>query len=45
MTRILSTLIGKLVPLLEEILEMVPNLETAHYWTDSPTSQYRRSSK
>ena len=32
------TLIGKLVPLLKEI---VPNLEMIHYCTDSPTSQYR----
>ena len=32
------TLIGKLVPLLKEI---VPNLEMIHYWTHSPTSQYR----
>ena len=32
------TLIGKLVPLLKEI---VPNLEMIHYWTNSPTSQYR----
>ena len=30
------TLIGKLVPLLKEI---VPNLEIIHYWTDLPTSQ------
>ena len=32
------TLIGKLLPLLKEV---VPNLEMLHYWTDSPTSQYR----
>ena len=32
------TLIGKLIPLLKEI---VPNLKMVHYWTDSPTSQYR----
>ena len=32
------TLVGKLVPLLKEI---VPNLKMIHYWTDSPTSQYR----
>ena len=35
---ILSTLTGKLVPLLKEV---VPDLEMVHYWTDSPTSQYR----
>ena len=32
------TLICKLVPLLKEV---VPNLEMVHYWTNSPTSQYR----
>ena len=32
------TLIGKLVPLLKEV---VPNLEMVDYWTDFPTSQYR----
>ena len=32
------TLVGKLVPLLKEV---VPDLEMVHYWTDSPTSQYR----
>lgn len=32
------TLIGKLVPLLKQV---VPNLQMVHYWTDSPTSQYR----
>ena len=32
------TLIQKLIPLLKETL---PNLEMIHYWTDSPTSQYR----
>ena len=32
------TLIGKLVPQLKQV---VPNLEMMHYWTDSPTSQYR----
>ena len=31
------TLIGKLVPLLKEV---VPNLEIVHYWTDFPTSHY-----
>ena len=32
------TLIGKLVPLLKEV---VPNFEMLYYCTDSPTSQYR----
>ena len=32
------TLINKVISLLKEI---VPNLEMIHYWTDSPTSQYR----
>ena len=32
------TLIGKLIPLLKEIVQ---NLTMVHYWTDSPTSQYR----
>ena len=32
------TLIGKLVPLLKEV---VPNWEMLHYWTDSPRRQYR----
>ena len=31
-------LINKVISLLKEI---VPNLEMIHYWTDSPTSQYR----
>ena len=34
------TLIGKLIPLLKEI---VPDLKMVHYWTDSPTSQYRKN--
>ena len=37
-TTFIYTLIGKLVPLLKEI---VPNLEMIHYCTDPPTSQYR----
>ena len=32
------TLVGKIVPLLKEV---VPNLKMVHYWIDSPTSQYR----
>ena len=32
------TRISKVISLLKEI---VPNLEMIHYWTDSPTSQYR----
>ena len=32
------TIIGKLVPLLKEV---VPNLGMVHYWTDSAISQYR----
>ena len=32
------TLIGKLVPLLKEV---VPDLEMVDYWTDFPSSQYR----
>ncbi|KAJ8043841.1 hypothetical protein HOLleu_11116 [Holothuria leucospilota] len=31
-------ILNKLAPLLEEL---IPNLETVHYWTDSPSSQYR----
>ena len=38
-TTFIYTLIGRLVPLLKEI---VSNLETIHYWTDSLTSQYRK---
>ena len=35
-----STLIGKLIPLLRKI---VPDLEMIHYWNHSPASQYRNS--
>ena len=37
---LISTLIGKLIPLLRKI---VPDLEMIHYWTHYPASQYRNS--
>lgn len=35
------TYLTKVMPMLKEIK---PNLHTVHYWTDSPTSQYRNKS-
>ena len=35
------TILKKFVP---EIKKIVPNLDMVHYWTDSPTSQYRNKS-
>ena len=39
-----STVFAILRKLVPEIKKIVPNLDMVHYWTDSPTSQYRNKS-